>query len=180
MACRTAAHCLVKMARGTCCRSLMLALIVPLILAVLAHRSHADVSYVCDGGRIVNVRSGELESMKRTDPCIAAYHGVEIAPALPPPLPERNPSFATVTAAAGEAAEATGAAPAKSAPLPPSSPGSAATLTAPRVERVVFSHALPGNQRVQAPAAAPVPVDFRRVPIINAQPGGNAIFFHTR
>ncbi|MFN3868556.1 MAG: hypothetical protein ACK4MF_05765 [Hyphomicrobiaceae bacterium] len=176
MACRNAAHWLVKFARGACCRSLMLALIVPLVLVIIAHRSHADVAYVCDGGRVVNVRSGELERMKRTDPCIAAYHGLEVAPPLPPPLPARNPRLAANDAGiAGPVSPVPSAVPATEA-----APASRASLMAPRVERVVFSHALPGNQRVETPTMPSAPVDFRRVPIINAQPGASAIFVHTR
>ena len=35
----------------------------------------ADEAYVCEGGRVAYVRFGELEAMKRKDPCVAAYYG---------------------------------------------------------------------------------------------------------
>ena len=38
-----------------------------------AERAHADEAYVCEAGRVVYVKPGELEEKKRTDACIARY-----------------------------------------------------------------------------------------------------------
>lgn len=39
----------------------------------------ADEAYVCEGGRIAYVKLGQLERMKREDPCIASYYGGTVA-----------------------------------------------------------------------------------------------------
>lgn len=43
----------------------------------------ADEAYVCEGGRIVYVAFGDLERLKRTDACIAAHYGLQVAPTAP-------------------------------------------------------------------------------------------------
>jgi hypothetical protein len=40
--------------------------------------ARADEAYVCDQNRVVYVKPGELETLKHTDPCIAAYYGLKI------------------------------------------------------------------------------------------------------
>lgn len=165
------------------------ALALPALLTLGAVTAKADEAYVCDGGRIVTVRVGELEAMKRKDPCIAAYYGIKAeassAPSslavasmpapvavVEPPLPARRPSQ---LASAGAPA-----------PQPvalqrqPSYTGD--IVTAPRVVPVSFRYAAPrrtGN--IDVPRASPsAPVDFRNIPIINAVPGEPAVFHHAR
>jgi hypothetical protein len=175
------------------------ALLASLAVATLATfgalDARADEAYVCEGGRVVTVRMGELEVLKRKDPCIAAYYGVKLeaetaasssrgADAAEPPLPERKP--AAIGAAAEVAAADTPAAMpavADAASLPAASHAiSPDIVTSPRVERVVFRHAQRASAEPVATGSQVVaaPVDFRRVPIINAAPGAPGIFYHTR
>ncbi len=156
-------------------------------MTVGAISARADEAYVCDGGRIVTVRVGELEAMKRKDPCIAAYYGMKAdssyappsvaaasAPVavVEPPLPARRPSpvMPASTALPQQAAQ----------PHPVAY--SSDIVTAPRVVPVAFRYAAPrraGN--IETPqAAAAAPVDFRNIPIINAVPGEPAVFHHAR
>jgi len=44
--------------------------------------ARADEAYVCDAGRVVYVKPGELETKKLQDPCIARYF--ETAPTAKP------------------------------------------------------------------------------------------------
>lgn len=68
----------------TSCRPLLLlALSVVSLLSTTAVR--ADEAYVCDGGTVVYVAPGELEAMKRTNACVAAYYGLTIEEAAPVP-----------------------------------------------------------------------------------------------
>lgn len=172
---RTAVRCA---AIAQALRKLMLAASFawPAALVLGLIEAKADEAYVCEGGRIVTVRLGELDVMKRKDPCIAAYFGVKPEPVVEastePPLPERKPEIAL-------------AAVAHPAATPPHATASLTALTdivtAPRVEKVVFKHAGVRPSLDATPAdGAKVPVDFRRVPILNAQPGAPAIFYHTR
>jgi hypothetical protein len=52
--------------------------------------ARADEAYVCDAGTVVYVKPGQLEAMKRSDPCIASYYGITLpsqaAAAQPAPL----------------------------------------------------------------------------------------------
>lgn len=49
-------------------------------------KAHADEAFVCDAGRIVYVKPGELEAKKLQDPCIASYFET---------VPSAKPSAAT-------------------------------------------------------------------------------------
>lgn len=55
-------------------------------LALLAgwfvESASADTAYLCEGGRIVYAKPENIERLKREDPCIARYFGLE-APAKP-------------------------------------------------------------------------------------------------
>lgn len=46
---------------------------VALAAGAMAEFARADEAYVCDAGRIVYVKPGELEMKKLQDPCIAKY-----------------------------------------------------------------------------------------------------------
>jgi hypothetical protein len=46
---------------------------IALVGGALVEQTRADEVYLCDGGRLVYVKFGELEKLKRTDACIAGY-----------------------------------------------------------------------------------------------------------
>jgi hypothetical protein len=49
--------------------------------------ARADEAYVCDAGTVVYVKPGELEAMKRSNPCIAGYYGITLpSPAASAPI----------------------------------------------------------------------------------------------
>lgn len=169
--------------------SIQLFILIVALALLLPDVARADEAYVCEGGRVVYVPFGKLEAMQRKDDCLAAHYargrrhaapvpaGSVAAPATAvatalaalaptvPPLPVRRPHAASASPEVVVHHE------------PP--PAAVATeLVAPRVEAVTFRH------RLRA-AAAPVaettqPIDFRRVPIINARPGDPQVFHHTR
>jgi len=147
----------------------------------------ADESYVCDDGRVVTVRFGELEKLARTDPCIARYlsrrsgplaaqpAAAEAAIEVDIPLPGRRPAVTTASAGADVAPRHAETEVIVHYEAPPA--GEAAVLKA-RVEQIAFrraSHHFYSNEQLSAR-----PVDFRNVPIINAAPGEPDTFHHTR
>lgn len=179
---------------------------VALAAIAMATSGLADESYVCDDGRIVTVRFGELEKLSRTDDCIAKHLARRGAAALQPvaqplplpptaavdvPLPVRKPAIAI--AAAGAAAATAAAAAADAADrlathaagtevivhheAPPQAGVVDGTLR-PRVEQVQFRHA--PHHFYSTEELPKGPADFRRVPIINAAPGEPAVFLHAR
>jgi hypothetical protein len=119
----------------------------------------ADEAYLCEGGRIVKVTPGTLETLKRTDACIAGYFGLK-----------------TETARSGEtSALETGAIAVPAAvPVPPKRPAPAAKAAA----------RLPAKtSSVKEPAVAPrasAGTDYRNVVLLNAPPGAAAVFRHDR
>jgi hypothetical protein len=158
-------------------RCLLAALGLAAASATLAIPAAADEAYICDAGRIVYVKPGELEHLKRTDPCIAGYYGLPF-PAAPAErtaaAPARNKAVVdeagtaahAKTAANGLAMEraARTDAPAKTAA------GMAQDATTPRTE---------------TPAPIPVPAaarasDFRNVLILNAASDAERIFRHVK
>jgi hypothetical protein len=48
------------------------------LAAIGVEAVRADEAFLCEGGRIVKVPAGSLESMKQTDPCIAAHFGLAL------------------------------------------------------------------------------------------------------
>lgn len=181
MACKPWARRLASASRFSCCRMLLAALLLPLLLALVAGHARADEAYVCEGGRVVQVRLGELDRLKRTDPCIAAYYGLSIQASpvseAAPPLPERRPEV-IAAAPAAIAPAPIAAVPIAAVPMTTASVAAAAVVTVPRVERVLFKHQL---QRAEpAVVTSSGSVDYRNVVIINAAPGSAAIFRHTR
>lgn len=160
---------------------------------MIGSSAEADEAYVCEGGRVVYVRFGELEAKKKSDPCIAAHYARSnrrnaeatansadeaAPPQLPaviaghggPPLPVRN-SARLDRRAAGAPSDEIGPGPGELAEVEE-------MVLKPRVEAVAFRH----RQRWPAETSDAVagPVDFRRVPILNARPGEPAVFNHTR
>lgn len=105
--------------------------------------ARADEAYVCDQGRVVYVKPGELEIKKQQDPCIARYFDN---------IPSSKPDAQAAAAAAGRVAAS---APSPAAPLPPVPAATAAPKSEPSS-------------------------DFRKVRIINADPGSDGWFRHRR
>jgi hypothetical protein len=86
--------------------------LLALVAGWFVESAKADEAYVCDGGRIVYVKFGELERMKRHDPCIAAYYGMTVAGSAAPAgdivrVPAPVPASRDRTQAAKAAAPAT-------------------------------------------------------------------------
>lgn len=148
--------------------------------------ARADEAYVCEGGRVVYVRLGELQEMSRSDPCLAAHyargkrpqgavtaptvvagagakHGVSLGLVMPP-VPDRKPLAVT-----GEVIVVNEPA-----------PQTADAALKPKVEQVVFTHETRAARPSAESGVGATPADFRRIPIINAGPGSEAIFHHTR
>ncbi len=141
----------------------------------------ADEAFVCGDGSVVNVKSGDLEIVKRTSPCVARYFGLDVstndantanaialrATALlrghasaSLPLPSRNPQRSEV---------AQNAAPADAVETAKTTPVSRATSS---IETGSTSR---GAASVEEPAT-----DYRNVRIINSPPGAAAWFRHNR
>ena len=139
------------------------------LIALLAAPARADEAYVCDAGRIVYVKPGELEALKRTDTCIAGYYGLTVAaPAKPD------------TGKPESAKKATAKTPAVS-PVPPG--GAAKGLQIEREARAAAAKYTPVAVAVSKPMATPVaaaPSDFRNVFILNASPGAERVFRHDK
>lgn len=131
----------------------------------------ADEAYLCDDGRIVKVPFGKLEEMKRTDACIAAYHGLTVGGAQPletgaiPPAPPASAEPSAVPAAVDSAALMMPSAPAGQRP--------AAALHKKTPLPTVVNRA-----RVIPRAAAGT--DYRNVVLLNAAPGTSSVYRHDR
>lgn len=127
----------------------------------------ADEAYVCEGGGVVYVPLGQLESMKRTNACIAAYYGL------------------TVDAAAATAASVpdSSAKPAPASGTPRSGPALKPTLEG-GDDQAALGKSIPvqsvSKVAVRAEPPKPAPnTDFRNVHVINAT-GEDKSFFHAR
>lgn len=53
---------------------LLVAASAALAAGFLVEGARADEAYVCEGGRVVTVKPGQLEALKQTDDCIAHYY----------------------------------------------------------------------------------------------------------
>ncbi len=141
----------------------------------------ADEAFVCGDGSVVNVKSGDLEIVKRTNPCVARYFGLDVstnssetakaialgATALlrgdgntALPLPSRNPNRPDLAQTAGTAGSV-----ASAARTPITQPTS-------QIET--------GSTRRSAASLDDLATDYRNVRILNAQPGAAAWFRHNR
>lgn len=124
-----------------------------------APTARADEAYVCDAGRVVYVKPGELEAMKHSDACIAGYYGITLAPARAAP-------------AAGEMS------------TPPVEfkkldvPENQASNGKPASYRVALAGT--GVIARRAPAVAAPDTDFRNVRLINGGPGSDGWYRHTQ
>lgn len=147
----------------------------------------ADEAFVCGDGSVVNVKSGDLEIVKRTNPCVARYFGLDVstnsietakamtlgATALlrgdgntALPLPSRNPNRPdSAQTAVTAVTAATAGAVASAARTPITQPTS-------QIET--------GSTRRGAASLDDPATDYRNVRILNAQPGAAAWFRHNR
>ena len=75
--------------------------LMALLAGSLVERARADQSFICDDGSLVQVKSADIERMRRENACVAKYLGpakpeaspaqVTTASAQPVPLPVRKP-----------------------------------------------------------------------------------------
>ncbi|MDX2289029.1 MAG: hypothetical protein NW217_09440 [Hyphomicrobiaceae bacterium] len=145
-----------------------------LLTAVMPAPGLANETFVCEDGSIVTVLPGQLEAMKRTDPCVAAHYGIrrggeDQRGAAPPPAPAPVASFAPADA-----------------PLPERKPNDE---IADKLRALESPDALARSTRDvplsvaaggQSPGASAAPSDFRNVYILNAPAGAERYFRHTR
>lgn len=128
--------------------------LLSVILIGAATKAHADQTFICEDGSQVTVLPGQLELMKRTDPCVARHFGgvpQPQQPAVPPPswapmqapLPDRKPEVEIAGFVIPGGQETT------------------APSSAPKAKEEVKS-------------------DYRNVHIINASPGSAQFFEHKR
>jgi hypothetical protein len=71
-----------------------IALVAAMGSLAAAGTARAEEVYLCEAGRLVHVEPGALETLKKTDPCIAGYFGLKVeqsaaAPAAAP-APAKN------------------------------------------------------------------------------------------
>ena len=135
--------------------------VLGLIATFEAIPAYADEAYVCDAGRLVYVKHGDLEKMKLTDPCIASYYGLTFPPAPKTAVKDT----ASLPVSSGKAALASGAGPesASKPGQPKRRAGTPSQIAAPKPE----------------PIADP-DTDFRNVRVINASPGEDQWFHPAR
>ena len=134
----------------------------------------ADEAYICDAGRIVYVKPGQLESLKRTDACIAGYYGLTVETPVKADTivkaPAKSPAAASVPK------------------VPPG--GAVKGLTLEREARAAAAKEMPqpavavvkSPKPIEKPAPTPVAAtsDYRNVVILNATPGPGGIFRHDK
>ena len=133
--------------------------------------AHADEAFLCGPDTVVYVKPAELEFKKRTDPCIAAYYGLQVEP----DASAKDPAKTAETDSASESApvkEIRRGAPAASNPV------ELKRLPAPE-------HDAPGRtvEERSASLLPPVPTpgtDYRNVRVINASSPGEEWYRHLR
>lgn len=126
--------------------------------------ARADEAYVCDAGRVVYVKPGELEAMKRWDPCIAGYYGLTVS-----------------QPASGSSAGAIGAPTVEFKTLDMSSDisgGKQASGSKPSALRMAQAGPIVVHHR--APPAAAPGTDFRNVRLINGGHDSDGWYRHNQ
>lgn len=139
----------------------------------------ADEAYLCGPDRIVYVAVADLERMKRTDPCIAAYYGMKVEE---PAKPAANKPAAKAEAATPKAEKIVVPA-TKPAAAKPQAP--APLKAAPELKRLPEEAHVRRKPAASKLALAEMPVaapgtDFRNVRVLNASSPDDAIFHHTK
>ncbi len=130
-------------------------------MGVVSSPVHADEAYLCGPDKIVYVAAGDLEAMKRTDPCIAGYYGLTIDAPVPV-----------------VSAEKAAAAKAEAAALEKSATSQLKLLSDSEVpDRVTRAT---GRQASLEPPRAMPGTDYRNVKILNAAGPDAAWYRHSR
>lgn len=62
--------------------------VIALGLGFAAESAHAAQTFLCEDGRVLQVKLHDIERMKREVPCVAAAFGLEVKPV---PLPVKRP-----------------------------------------------------------------------------------------
>lgn len=134
----------------------------------------AAEAFLCGPDEVIYVELADLETMKRTNACVAAHYGLEIAPAQQKPTIEARknakPQVKFPPAAAAAPITQSGKAgsvqfrPLTEAPVKVSKPVALATL----------------DKRAAEPAVPSAGTDYRNVRVLNAQSDGDAWYRHTR
>lgn len=62
--------------------------VVALGLGLASEAARADETFICGDGRMLQVALGDLQRLKRQDPCVAAHYGIVIRAM---PLPVKRP-----------------------------------------------------------------------------------------
>jgi hypothetical protein len=119
----------------------------------------AEEAFLCDGGRIVKVSPGQLEDLRRTDACVAAFHGLKIKTA---------PRLETGAIAPDPASEMVAQPPAARVEPNRAGPQSGAGAA-------VEHHAV-----IAVPTRPLAGTDYRNVVLLNAAPGQPGVFRHDR
>ncbi|MFN0218884.1 MAG: hypothetical protein ACKVP4_08745 [Hyphomicrobium sp.] len=143
----------------------------------------AAEAFLCGPDTVVYVEANELEHKKRTDPCIAGYYGLTIAPEQAAPT---APVIAPVIKATAPRAVAASSPPpaervAALAPtITPAPVAKAAPVTKTPVARTpVTSAPAPAAANITVASVAPV-ANFRNVRILNAKSPKAAWFRHDK
>jgi hypothetical protein len=140
----------------------LLAFTAGFVVATGIETARADEAFLCDRGRIVYVAPGQLEQMKRTDPCIAGYFGAKVE--------TTSPAIATPVAT----------------PKSATPQGPAGTPTAKPVLRALKDTDLSARRDAEpfhvaarrGPPVAAEGTDFRNVPVLNALSSEGARYRH--
>lgn len=160
-------------------RSFPAASLAILMTAAAVNSANADEAYVCDQGRIVYVKPGQLEHLKRTDPCIAGYYGLTVG--------EGAGAAPTVKAAtSSELVEelVLGAEKGLKLERDAMNAGTPASLATPdgrdKPQPAAFVVKKPAAPAAAKPVLKAAPADFRNVVIINAAPGAATVYRHEK
>lgn len=133
--------------------------------------AHADEAFLCGPDTVVYVKPAELELKKRTDPCIAAYYGLQVEPKTPTKQPEK-------TAERGSAPQAAPVEEARRGAPGASNPVEFKRLPAPEHDAPVRT-----VEERSASLSPPVPApgtDYRNVRVLNASSPGEEWYRHLR
>lgn len=90
-----------------------------LLAGSLVERARADQSFICDDGSLIQVKSADIERMRRENACVAKHLGTapaSLVSAVVVPLPTRKPAppkLRTTVAAPTSPSEPSVAAPAR-------------------------------------------------------------------
>lgn len=160
-----------------------LTLLMPL-LGFVAFPVQADEAYVCEGGRVIYVKFGELDVLKRTDPCIAAYYRLDLKePKSPMAEPENDGARPTEARSPASAESAVVKTAGNGQRQVDRAPVSAPALAKPAQQAASQPSGTVGRIVDRAPPTPPVAhpeTDFRNVRVLNAQPGDSALYRHLR